>query len=122
MTKKETDTLINDKMDTEKQRNINLYLFPKRSQDWDIGGIVTVKLDCNAWTVSYKHEAADWWTKDIARDKRYNFVMRMCAQERNEFECVETPPHHYKNEKTEEEIDSQIVVKEDKTETENGVL
>lgn len=74
--------------------SLQKYLFPRSSGHWKIGSIVTIRLDCNKWNIRYQHGDDVPIMKDIKKGKRYFFAFRMCAQAKNEFQCVETPKHH----------------------------
>ena len=65
-----------------------------RSGGYSKGDIVTMKLDCNDWIVTYYLNEKKYKENDIEPDKSYFMAVVACGRVNNtEFEVVETPDY-----------------------------
>ena len=61
---------------------------------WKYGDIVTVKLDCDEWKVTYYHDHKRVQMDQIKPNKSYHFVINCCENPRySHFEIVEFVPN-----------------------------
>ena len=63
---------------------------------WGLNEIITVKLDCNQWTVTYYNKEGNQLQHDsIEKDLSYYFCIQLCkGMTYTHFEIVETPFHN----------------------------
>ena len=76
-----------------KQKIKYIYIYPPSNTSvlpWNIGEIITVKLNCDEWNVSFYSESKLIYTQKI-RKQTYYFFVRLCAKTTTNFECVSVP-------------------------------
>ena len=66
------------------------YLYPKKSEKWLMNNTVTVKLNCNDWSVTFYQDGIIMEQKSIDKDTTYWFILKLCGGEGfTELQCVE---------------------------------
>ena len=87
--KKIVDTFVSE----SQVSGYHYYFNGCRADDgWIDGQIITVKLNCNEWTVSYYKDSAFKRMENIEPNQHYFFTLSCCAEpNRTSLQIVETP-------------------------------
>ena len=66
--------------------------FHNACNEWKTNEIITVKLDCDAWSVTYYYGEGEKKTDEIDANKHYHFVMYCCGLDFiTHYQVVESP-------------------------------
>ena len=77
------------------RHNIYLYLNTDSSL-WYVDKTMTVKLDCNRWTITHYIGRKLLHYKQIQKNQSYFFTLRICGKRnQSRFKIVETPKYFY---------------------------